>query len=527
MSSREPDNSQLRDPLMAKLMAESLASAVPGASCPDAETVAAYAERNLSSEETAQLDVHFADCARCHTVLAAFARSLDSLPASVTAESVADGAWPKPANIQPRTLAPASKIRSIIRTVPPPQPTRWSELAPALGIAAAIALWFALRPAPPTQNLSAQIRTDAETAATQLQAAPAPALSDKDIANPNTAGADNSAAVAPSPATPPQPVPPPPPPQEQQLSTDALASNASREDALKKFAPAEETANAPATALGGTSAGLAPRKELRVSQSAPAPSAPPASAPNSGTGETSSATLRAPLPAAAQKSAAPQTPGGGIGGAAPAASIAPATERAKPAVAIDTLTSPATVAVTGDLPIISARQLATFAAPGGTVTWRIGARGSIERSTDRGQTWEKQISGVFGDLTAGLAISNDVAWIVGRAGIILRTSDGVHWQRVSLPPAIVTIMTAASPAATSSATDSAATVGPSAKSDNAVSSGPAPSGTAPPSAASAQSSRAPLDLAAVTATDALHATVVSGAGRRFTTSDGGQTWVSQ
>jgi photosystem II stability/assembly factor-like uncharacterized protein len=76
-------------------------------------------------------------------------------------------------------------------------------------------------------------------------------------------------------------------------------------------------------------------------------------------------------------------------------------------------------------------------------------------------------------------------------------------------------MTASSPAVTSSATDSAATSG--ANSSNAV----------PPAAASAQASRAPLDLAAITATDALHATVVSGTGGRFTTSDGGQTWTSQ
>jgi photosystem II stability/assembly factor-like uncharacterized protein len=162
----------------------------------------------------------------------------------------------------------------------------------------------------------------------------------------------------------------------------------------------------------------------------------------------------------------------------------------------------------------------TFASPNGAVIWRIGTRGSIERSIDRGQTWQKQISGVFGDLTAGAAISNDVAWIVGRAGIILHTTDGVHWQRVSLPPRYE-ILAASSPAATSSATDSAAAP-PSAKTSNA-----APSVTVPPAAASAQSSRAPLDLMVVTATDALHATVVSGAGRRFTTSDGGQTWTSQ
>jgi hypothetical protein len=124
-----------------------------------------------------------------------------------------------------------------------------------------------------------------------------------------------------------------------------------------------------------------------------------------------------------------------------------------------------------------------FASPTGKSRWRIGAGGSIERSIDEGRAWQAQPSGVQTDLLAGAAPSDQEAWVVGRANVILRTTDGIHWQRLSGPAA-------------------AAATGP-------PSPGPSP------------------DWVAITATDALHATVVAGDSRRFTTADGGVTWVPQ
>ena len=111
-----------------------------------------------------------------------------------------------------------------------------------------------------------------------------------------------------------------------------------------------------------------------------------------------------------------------------------------------------------------------FASPEGSVRWRLGAGGRIERSTDQGRTWRGQPSGVTTDLVAGAAASNEVAWVVGRAGVILRTTDGAQWQRVTPPQ-----------------------------------------GTA-------------LDWVGVEARDAQRATVFSADGRRFSTEDGGRTW---
>jgi hypothetical protein len=68
-----------------------------------------------------------------------------------------------------------------------------------------------------------------------------------------------------------------------------------------------------------------------------------------------------------------------------------------------------------------------------TVTWRFGQGGVIERSTDRGQTWERQPSGVAATLVEGSAPGDRVCWIVGEHGVVLRTIDGRTWQRLPSP----------------------------------------------------------------------------------------------
>jgi len=65
------------------------------------------------------------------------------------------------------------------------------------------------------------------------------------------------------------------------------------------------------------------------------------------------------------------------------------------------------------------------------------------------------------------------AWIVGHAGVILRTTDGVSWHRVVSPNATIT------------------------------------------------------DWTGVTAGDAQHATITAKDQHRFTTNDGGQIWTPQ
>ena len=105
--------------------------------------------------------------------------------------------------------------------------------------------------------------------------------------------------------------------------------------------------------------------------------------------------------------------------------------------------------------------------PDANVRWRI-ARGDVERSVDGGTTWEIQPTGAPTTPTAGAAPSPTVCWLVGPGGLIVLSTDGKTWQRVSFPEAI--------------------------------------------------------DLTSIRASDAANATVTAIDGRTFVTSDGGKTW---
>ncbi len=116
----------------------------------------------------------------------------------------------------------------------------------------------------------------------------------------------------------------------------------------------------------------------------------------------------------------------------------------------------------------SATALREVASPDPTVRWRVGAGGAIHRSTDAGKTWVPHESGVTLELFSASAPSRDVCWIVGRSGVVLLTTDGATWRRLTFPE--------------------------------------------------------PADLRAVVATDARTAAVTTRDGRVFRTFDGGFTW---
>lgn len=132
-----------------------------------------------------------------------------------------------------------------------------------------------------------------------------------------------------------------------------------------------------------------------------------------------------------------------------------------------------------DARAVVARQmtLSSFAAqrliqsPDAAVHIRIDAPARIWRSSDAGRTWSEQPSGVTTELTAGSAPSADAVWIVGRAGVVLLSTDRQTWRRVAFPEAV--------------------------------------------------------DLTAVTASDARSAVVRTADGRTFSTADGGATWTDR
>jgi hypothetical protein len=116
-----------------------------------------------------------------------------------------------------------------------------------------------------------------------------------------------------------------------------------------------------------------------------------------------------------------------------------------------------------------AAPVLTIASPDPAVRWRLTSPGRVERSIDGGVTWTPQDVGEAVTIRAGRSVSTDVAWLVGDDGVVLVTSDGRTWQRRNIVEA--------------------------------------------------------LALVDVTPTDARSATVTAADGRRFTTHDGGATWI--
>jgi hypothetical protein len=287
---------------------------------------------------------------------------------------------------------------------------RRAWLVPALSAAAVVALWFALRPA--------WLTRPAQTIA-QIPAAES-AVEETQIAQANLPREQ------PSPSPVPQDRAEPQPGSQAEKSPQSFTT-----DTVAPAAPAPKAQEAPQAQAASNASGDVPQARER---------------------------------AAAEALSAAATP------------VAPAPPATAEAVTRDQGAEGRSTA------LFAGRQVAAltlapqgvFAAPGQAATWRVGAAGRIEHSTDQGRTWQQQTSGVTSDLIAGSAPSPQVAWIAGRNGTILRTTDGASWERV-----------------------------------------------APPTSA------ASTDWASIEATDAQHATIVSRDSQRFRTEDGGRTWSQQ
>src|ERR1035437_6059303 len=140
-NTRDESRDRRREEALARRLGEALDRAAPQGTeqCPDAGAIAAYHERALGPGEAAQCEIHFAACSRCRKILAVLAASADTPLAEKEVarlgELVASARWPNETPSQ---------------TAKPVRPNRWDWrarwLTPALGVAAVLAVWFALRP---------------------------------------------------------------------------------------------------------------------------------------------------------------------------------------------------------------------------------------------------------------------------------------------------------------------------------------------------------------------------------------------
>jgi hypothetical protein len=460
------------------------------AGCPDAEAIAVFHERALPVDEIATMQEHFAVCARCQETLDLL-RATDSVAMGVGAENLSSAVT---------TISQARRPKKIFKWV-----------APAGAIAAGLLIWMVVRDNP-RRMYSAR---NAEVVQEQR-------LDDRQ----NSKGQKSEGEISPYVA---QPASPPVPEKGKSLQSNLNGApsasrekrDLSRQDSASPGSgagslsakndrvnseneklsarglrqpgstkPAESNADAPASPLGlgekesqdkkATDSPAAARNEVAIA---------PKSEPILGANQTS-LEERDALSKQKTKATASSSPAASAAAPAPFDTSGAAKDSAKTSPDETTIietdqggTNPEipteTIASSGKLehsssPGFKTSRLkfapTTVLAPGGITQWRFRAGGMIERSSDGGKTWVRQNSGVAAELLVGSAPSASVCWLAGRGGTILRTTDGGdHWGKL---------------------------VGPS-----------------------------PGDINGINATDALHATLVTGEPpARFATSDGGVSW---
>jgi hypothetical protein len=303
-------------------------SRIDDAACPDPETLAAFADGELSSEEAAGVTAHAADCQRCSDVLALVAVTGETPPASASAAT-------------------------------PPAPVRWKHhywTVPLATAATVAGLWVLIprEAVAPTETrlTSGDSAASARDARQKAEQEAAPPLQD---ARQRDAAAPQAANPAAAPTRPSELAPP-----ERQLST-------SQDLAEAPAAPGAAAAARERGALARRSAGRAP--------------------------------------ATAASSAAPE----------PGASQIPPNAQPPESVAR-----------------VQVRREISMAVEGSAARWRAIGR-TVERSVNGGATWMEEFTAPQ-LLTAGAAVSPDVAWLAGERGLVVRRTPA-GWMVVSRPAA--------------------------------------------------------------------------------------------
>ena len=172
MDSHDRDESKIRrrEEMLARRLGEALDQLKPhgAGECPDAEVIAAYAEQALGPAESAQWESHFATCARCRKILRVLAASADTPLAEKEVAQLGElvSAVRAPVEITGRSAGRARPRFVDWRT-------RW--LAPALGVAAVLAVWFAMRPPWRATDRGASATLVAQAPKEEVPSSPAPA----------------------------------------------------------------------------------------------------------------------------------------------------------------------------------------------------------------------------------------------------------------------------------------------------------------------------------------------------------------
>jgi hypothetical protein len=432
-----------RDPKFERALAQHLRGGSEQANCPDAETLAAYHERNLSLEEMARWKQHISACEACQEALALvevtenqLAEDWEERGIPVLEEASLPGAHagriPKQSVKSAKSAATPAATTPVVIKRRRPTLLRWAiplgavaagvlvfigiyeqraakvarysgtiiarhQTPPAPGpIVDQLASKLAQQPEPKDEGqLSAEMSQQKKEQQLPAAQAPKPMAKAKELGDEVRESRDQFVGGRLEKKIPAPPAPLPKPPA--QASTDgAVAENAPAIASVRHGAPPP----APSV-LGGSGGGFAPQ---RAPVHADAQSVPSSAA------ETVTVESAAPpIETTTSESAAP---------------------------AIDTATSRMMMkqGVANQVVLVNGADAGLILTPDNKVFWRLQPPGTLRLTTDGGRTFKPLDTGANSNLTAGFAPSSRVCWLAGKAGTLLLTTDrGGHWTRISTP----------------------------------------------------------------------------------------------
>ena len=361
--------------------------------CVDAESLAAWMEGGLTASARAAAEQHAAGCVRCQALLASMARTEVDVPLTPWWRSLT-AKWLVPIAAVATALVVWISVGQQYRAVPAPQPSSTAASPPANIAEPAPAAPSSAPAVPPRASADAL----EDRRARQLKQTEKPDAErrqeldklERRRADDRRATVEQSKppvaadAVAGGIAAPPRP---------QGQTTDSAFRSASPSQ------PSAAPVPAPGPPLSGLQAPAAP----------PPPTATPAPADARGTAAGGLAESVSVRQEAAKELAAARGGAGGGGGRAESA--------------------------------INGIEIRS---PDPTYRWSIRPPAGILRSTDGGTTWAsvdpvaatlatRANTGAPPVLIAGSSPSRDVCWIVGRAGVVLLSTNGATWQRRPFP----------------------------------------------------------------------------------------------
>jgi hypothetical protein len=401
MGSRE------RDDPMAGLLKSSLAGdAGAGNGCPEPDILAAYFEHSLDREETAHVQLHLSQCARCREQLAALGRAEADMPA--------------PAAHVPQRAPRASWLWN------------WRWLAPVATVLILTAVWATRRP---TLNRIAEHRrqstapAETRTALQSDQRAPqppeqmgkkeaVPAPSAVPTARKNPSGGSSDSANSVARIAPPSVESSPPQSLISRQSAGSLPLNGRNyppSDQLSKSAPAApaSTAQASNTPARGRSQSVTVESEApTVAEAVPGPVAKSGTAGGVGVPQAGYASI------------------GGVAGDAASAKTQSSNAKEEPAQ-MRSFSARSEVTLATQAGVISTENI--IPTPDVKILWRLASGGFVERSEDGGATWKGQLPDQNAHFVAGSAPGSRICWLVGDDGIILLTEDASNWQVIAPP----------------------------------------------------------------------------------------------